>query len=311
MLLVAYPEILQSIDEQEALAAVKEGFLRQARGELDLMAIGHFDFSEQAGDCHVKGGYLHGDPVFVVKLATSFYRNADRGRDPSNGFVSVMSAVTGEVVAILHDHGRLTNLRTAMAGTLAAQSIARAGTRVLGIVGSGTQAELQAQWISRALGIDNVLVWARNPTKAAALAVRIHAEVVALDELCARADMIVTTTASTQPLVTSAMVRAGTRIVAVGADAPGKRELDTPLMARARIVADVRAQCVDHGETGWAVRAGVVDPADVLELATLLAHPLDFASEDIVVADLTGVAVQDVQIAKVVLDRVKRNRAAA
>jgi ornithine cyclodeaminase len=89
----------------------------------------------------------------------------------------------------------------------------------------------------------------------------------------------------------------------VGADSPGKQELDHEILARARIVVDSRAQCVHHGEAGWAVRAGLTDAASLIELGDLLTTPIAFAPDDIVVADLTGVAVQDFAIAKSVWRR--------
>jgi ornithine cyclodeaminase len=101
------------------------------------------------------------------------------------------------------------------------------------------------------------------------------------------------------------MVRSGTRIVAVGADSPGKRELDPRILARGRTVVDSIAQCVDHGEAGWAVRDGLIDPASLLELGTLLESPIAFEPEEIVVADLTGVAIQDFEIAKSVWHRLQ------
>jgi ornithine cyclodeaminase len=99
------------------------------------------------------------------------------------------------------------------------------------------------------------------------------------------------------------MVRPGARIVAVGADSPGKRELDLQILTHARIVVDSRAQCVDHGEAGWAVRAGLVDPASLTELGALLTAPIAFGDEETVVADLTGVAIQDFEIARSVWQR--------
>ena len=113
---------------------------------------------------------------------------------------------------------------------------------------------------------------------------------------------------STRPLLTADMIRPGTRIVAVGADSPGKQELDEKLLAKARILVDSRSQCVDHGDTGWAVRAGLVNAASVVELGTFLEDPVQFAREDIVVADLTGVAIQDVAIAKSVWQRLALKR---
>ena len=148
-----------------------------------------------------------------------------------------------------------------------------------------------------------MLVWSRTDRAAAAFALELGAETVSLPELCARADVIVTTTPSTEPLVMSDMIGAGKRIVAVGADSPGKRELDVALVARARVIVDSRAQCIDHGEAGWAVRAGLIDPAALIELGALLTSPIAFRDDEIVIADLTGVAIQDVAIARSVWSR--------
>ena len=306
MRVIELAEILAALDEAGALAAVEEGFRRQSAGEAQIMAVGHLAFAEPPGDCHVKGAHLAGDPVFVVKLATSFYRNPDAGLETSNGFMAVVSARTGEVQAILHDRGRLTDLRTAMAGAIAARAIARPGSTVLGVVGAGAQGKLQADLVARVLGLQTTLIWARNTERAAEVASQLGAETVSLDELCARADIIVTTTPSTEPILTAGMVRPGTRIVAVGADAPGKRELDVALTAKARIVVDSRTQCIEHGETGWAVRAGLVDEASLIDLGGLLSSPIRFGQDEIVVVDLTGVGVQDVQIAKFVWSRLSR-----
>ena len=303
MRVVALPEILAAIDEGEILAALEEGFRRFAAGEVDVMVIGHLGFASPPGDCHVKGACVRGDAVFVVKLATSFYRNPTHGLDSSNGFMTVVSATTGEVLAILHDRGRLTDLRTALAGTIAARLIAKPGASIFGIVGAGTQARLQAESIRRHLGIKTLLVWARDSERAKAFAAEFGGTAVPLDELCRRADVIVTTTPSTAPLITSDMVPPGTRIVAVGADAPEKCEIAPEVMARARIVADSVPQCVDHGDTSGAFRAGLVRESDILQLGALLEDPIGFADEEIVIADLTGVAIQDVQIAKTIWAR--------
>jgi ornithine cyclodeaminase len=298
MRVIELPEILAALDEAEALAAVEAGFRRLSAGEAQVMAVGHLAFPDPPGDCHVKGAWLTGDPVFVIKLATSFYRNPQLGLPTSNGFMAVVSAKTGDVQAILHDRGHLTDLRTAMAGVIAARAIAKPGSKVLGVVGAGVQAKLQADLIARVLGLEHTLIWARDTDRARQAAIEVGAQAVGLQELCGRADILITTTPSTTPIVTGEMVRPGARIVAVGADAPGKRELDVALTARAQLVVDSRAQCVEHGEAGWAVRAGLVAEADLIELGDVLARPRAFGPDQTVIADLTGVGVQDVQIAK-------------
>jgi ornithine cyclodeaminase len=291
---VELPEILAALDEDAALAAVEAAFRRLHAFEAQVTAVGHLSFTDPPGDCHIKSGYIAGDEVFVIKVATGFHGNPALGLPSSNGFMAVMSARTGEVLGILRDQGRLTDLRTAMAGAIAARAIHRPGSNTLGIVGAGAQARLQARMIARHLKMTDVRVWARNPHAAAAFAAEIDGTTVSLDDLCAQADLIVTTTPSTEPLLTSDMLKAGKRIIAVGADAPGKRELDPAILARGRVVVDSCAQCIDHGETGWAIRAGLIDAASLIELGALLTAPIAFGDAEIVVADLTGVAVQDV-----------------
>lgn len=303
MRIVQLPQILAALDEDAALAAVESGFRRYSAGEAQVTEVGHLAFTEPPGDCHVKSAHIAGDSVFVVKVATSFYHNSAMGLPSSNGFMTVISAKTGEVLGLLHDQGNLTDQRTAMAGAIAARAIVRGGSTTLGIVGGGTQARLQARLIARRLGLSSVLVWARSDRAATALASEVHGEAVSLPELCERADLIVTTTPSTAPLLTNDMIRPGARIVAVGADSPGKQELDPAILARARVVVDSIEQCVAHGEAGWAVRAGLIDVSSLIELGTLLASPISFGHDEIVVADLTGVAVQDVEIAKSVWSR--------
>lgn len=303
MRIVELPEILDALDEGAALAAVEDGFRRLHRGGVQLAEVAHLNFENPPGDCHVKGGYITGDDVFVFKFATSFYRNPEQGLSSSNGCMIVVSAKTGEQLAMLKDQGVLTDTRTAIAGALAARAIVRPGSKVLGVVGTGIQAKMQGEMIARLLGLDEILVYGRSADKAAVLAGELGGKAVDLAELCVRADLIVTTTPSTAPVLTADLVRPGTRIVAVGADTPGKQELETALTAKARLIVDSAAQCAHHGEAGWPIRAGLIAADALVELGALLENPVAFADDEIVVADLTGVAVQDIAIAKTVWER--------
>ncbi len=272
------------------------------------MAVGHLGL-EAPGDCHVKGACMDGDTVFAIKMITGFHHNPERGLPVAHGFSTVFSAVTGEVLAVLNDQGRLTDIRTAAAGAVAARAVARRGSKVLGVIGTGLQAGLQARWISRALGLD-VLVWGRDPEAAAALAQTVGGRAVTLGALCEQADLIVTATTATAPVLLDAQVRPGTRILALGADAPGKNELDPAILARARVIVDSRGQCIDHGDTAWAIGAGLIAETDLMELGELLAAPIAFGDEEIVVVDMTGVGVLDLQIAKAVWARISQPRSA-
>jgi ornithine cyclodeaminase len=289
--------IMAAYDETAALAAVERAIIAFSAGRAQIGASAHLMFASPPGDCHVRSGNLHGEDVFVVKVASSFYDNRKTGLSSSQGFVAVLSAKTGEPLAILQDRGHLTNIRTAMAGLLAARAIGYHGGGVIGIVGTGIQARMQAELIRRHLGAERLLIWGRDADKARELADELGGAASALEPLVCQADLIVTTTPSTIPLIDDAWVRPGTRIVAVGADGGGKHELDAAILHRATVVVDSVEQSLASGETGWAVNAGFLSPAALIELGALLAAPRTFGDQDVVVADLTGLGVQDAAIA--------------
>ena len=122
-------------------------------------------------------------------------------------------------------------------------------------------------------------------------------------DIAEKCNLIVTATAARQPLLTADSIRPGTHITAVGADAPGKQELDPDIFKIANIIAvDSRSQCMDHGEVAHAVSRNLVAENQLIELGHMLLRPMlgRSSQNQITVADLTGVAVQDIQIAKAV-----------
>ena len=157
-------------------------------------------------------------------------------------------------------------------------------------------------------------VWGRNEAKAKALVNGLAPEIQAtqvdnLEAATRTADIVITATGATSPVIKSEWVQPGTHITAVGADAPGKQELDMSLISRADIVAvDLVAQCVDHGEISHASRAGEIYAADLVELGALLdnSKPGRKNPDQITIADLTGIAAQDIAIAKAVLETWKK-----
>jgi ornithine cyclodeaminase len=259
----------------------------------------------------VKCAHVAGTPVFVVKIATGFYDNPAKNLPSSNGMMLALSATTGEPVALLFDEGVLTDWRTGYAGALATRLCWPKGATRLGIVGAGIQARMQLRAL-RALAPDALLsvsVWGRSAEKAERFAADVAdlgldvTPMTSLADLCAAAQVIVTTTPATAPLVRAEWIAPGTHITAVGADSPGKQELDTGLVARADILlADSARQSIDHGEFAHAVAAGLVEPARIGEIgASLGAGSLTRPPGAISIADLTGLGAEDAAIAGVVL----------
>jgi ornithine cyclodeaminase len=125
----------------------------------------------------------------------------------------------------------------------------------------------------------------------------------ALDDLVSQCNLIVTTTSARSPLIQADQVQKGTHITAMGSDDHGKQELDPELLAKADlVVADSLSQCVDHGECFGAVQGGQIEEGSILELGHVIKNPAigRTSADQITVADLTGVAIQDIQAAKMV-----------
>ncbi len=300
MRIIQLDAIKAAFDEREVMAALKDAFIAAARGRIQVAATGYLAFEAVHGDCHIKSGYIDDDDVFVVKIASSFHHNPGRDLSASQGLMAVISARTGQVEAILDDGGWLTQQRTALTAALVADQIARPETAVVGIVGAGVQARLQAQLLRRHLGLVQVLVWARDPAKAGDIG-----DYVSLETLCACAELIITATPSTEPLIRNDWIRPGMRLIAVGADAPGKQEIEAAVLARAVVIADLPAQCAEYGDSSHAVRAGLISTGTLLPLGDVLSSVMRFDHDDIVVADLTGTAIQDVAIARCIWNKLK------
>jgi ornithine cyclodeaminase len=317
--IVSLAEIERVLPSIDVLGEIERGFLAYSRGKVRVPPVGELLFRDPPGEMHVKYGAIDGDDVFVVKIATGFYGNPARGLPPFSGLMLIFSAITGEPLAVLLDEGHLTNIRTAAAGALAAKYLAPPKVEAIGILGSGVQARLQPKYLKQVTDSREVHVWARDADKAAACVADLEREgfrarvASSVAEVAAHANLIVTTTAAHEPLLLAEHLRPGMHVTAMGSDTPEKCELAPDLLARADlVVADSIAQCRTRGEIFRAVAAGAFDPAGVVELGTIVEQPARgrTCADQITVADLTGVAVQDIQISKAVRARLLAEGAA-
>lgn len=216
---------------------------------------------------------------------------------------------------MLLDRSRLTDLRTAVAGAVAARALAPKSISRIGILGTGVQARLQPLMLKHVTACRDLALYGRSASRAASCASDLEAAgfrvtiAPSAEAVVEGSELIVTTTASRVALFRADAVKRGTHVTAVGADAPGKQELDTKLFARAEVVvADSIAQCADHGDLAPALAAGDIALERVRELGAVLANPKlgRTSDEQISIADLTGVAVQDIVIASHVMRRNQR-----
>ncbi len=302
-------EIREALSGVDPVPLIEEGFAAYSRGEVVVPPVGEMIFEDPPGDVHIKYGYIKGDEYYVVKLASGFYDNPKRGLPSSNGMMLLFDLRTGEPRAILHDECLLTNIRTAAAGAVAAKYLAPAKVTCAGILGAGVQGRLQLEYLRRVRDFREVWVWGLDEAELASykadtepMGFRVR---TTLDpaEVAAACNVIVTCTPSTKPLLRLRDIRPGTHITAMGSDTAEKQELDEAILASAdRVVVDSISQSLYRGEAFRAMQAGVLAKERLVELGAVIMDPsLRRASDDeTTVADLTGVAVQDIQIAKAV-----------
>lgn len=307
---VRLPEIKAALAGVDLLPLIEAGFVAYSRGEVVVPPVGELVFDDPPGDVHIKYGYIRRDDHYVVKIASGFLDNPKLGLPSGDGLMLVFSQRTGRLEAVLLDEGHLTNVRTAAAGAVAAKYLAPREVAAVGILGAGVQGRMQLEWLRRVRPFGRAVVWGVDRAELDAyrrdmagpgleIATTLRAE-----EVAAEADLIVTCTPSTGPLLRAEWIRPGTHITAMGSDTAAKQELDPAILARAgRVVVDSLSQSELRGEVYKAVAAGAIGRDRLIELGRVVADPaLGRASADeITVADLTGVAVQDIQIAKAVL----------
>jgi ornithine cyclodeaminase/alanine dehydrogenase-like protein (mu-crystallin family) len=318
VLILNEAEIRDLVDAELARTAIEGAFRALHRGEATLASVISLPFRDPDGVAHIKAGHLHDDGVWTVKVSTDF-DPGDGGPTRHGGLMLVVSATDGTPVGVLGDNGFLTELRTGAAGAVAADLLARRDATTAAIVGAGSQARYQLEALRQVRPIDRVQVASRSRERA-----RTFVDELANQGLSARlcdsvqeavrgAGIVITTTPSTVPLVDAGWLDVGTHVTAVGSDEPSKHELAPEVLARASVVAvDDRRQAASFGELHHAIDAGLRTEEDAVTLGELLEGVAQgrVSDEDITVADLTGVGVQDAAIATLVLREATRAQVA-
>ena len=301
-------QIKNIVKEVDLISAMEQGFIQYSNGNTVVPPVGELLFDEPKGEAHIKYGYIKNDDYYVIKIASGFYQNPQLGLASSQGLMLLFDQKTGVPKAVLLDEGHLTDLRTAAAGALVAKYFAPRDIKAIGIIGTGIQAKLQLLHLQKHTPSRQMWLWGRNKAN-----VEKFKEELACDfdihiaaspgEVAQNSNLIVTTTPSEIALLNADDVQAGTHITAVGSDTVDKQELDSQLLSKAEIVVvDSIPQSQSRGEVYRAVQDGAIAESKVTELGLAIQKPsLQRTSEDqITIADLTGVAVQDIMISKAV-----------
>jgi ornithine cyclodeaminase len=308
MKIIDLDTIKQVFEPAEAIDAMREALVAQARGECDTPMPMHLGITPVEAEVHIKSSYRRGGEYFAVKVASGFPRNLAKGLPVGNGMMLLVSAETGEPVAVLADEGFLTDARTAAVSALVARELGREDT-TLGILGSGIQARLQAQMHAEILDLEKIWVWGRTPERVETYRRDMsellpEVEVLVADNpaaVAANSRLIATVTAAREPLLTADDLQPGTHISAVGSDSPGKQELDPEILRQAvLLLVDSVSQCEHLGELQHAPEA----KERAVEAGVFCDAPVAFDSRGLSICDFTGLGVEDLFIAKYCYEKV-------
>jgi ornithine cyclodeaminase len=283
------------------IAVTRNALIAQAAGQVTQPAPWHLEIPDIGGEVHIKGAYVHDATHYVAKLATGFYANTQAGLPVSSGLSIIADARTGYPVLIALDNGYLTDARTAAAGMLATDALARADADVVALIGPGIQGGLQMQALLELRRPTRLRVYGTNAARAEAFAARmreLHDWQVSVAPTAQAAmedaDIVTTATPTREPHIFGEWLKPGAHVTAVGADMEGKRELaPSVLRAAALVAADDIAQCRRVGELQYAS-----PDTPTVALGDVLAghHQGRTSNDQITIADLTGLGAEDAAV---------------
>ncbi len=297
-------DIKSIITPRDAFDAVEYAFRMHARRKVQMPAKIYLDYTRYRGDLRAMPAYIVPLGASGVKIVNSHANNYRFGLPSVMAIFILIDPGTGRPVSIM-DATYFTDMRTGAAGAVAAKYLSNMNASVLGLVGAGRQAAAQLVAIARVRKIKLVKVCAKTAQEAQTFADRmekitgIPVRPCSIRDVC-DADIISTTTPSRKPVVKDAWIKPGTHINAIGADAPGKQELETGILRRARVFVDDFNQAAHSGEVNVGMSTSRITRKDIRgELGEVLIGKKKgrTSDKDITVFDSTGLAVQDVSIA--------------
>jgi ornithine cyclodeaminase/alanine dehydrogenase-like protein (mu-crystallin family) len=296
--------VLAAVSPQAAIDATRAAFARHAAGDWRMPPKVYVD-APPHGDFRAMPAV--GDDLAILKWVTSFPRNAERGLPAVAGALLVSSAQTGRLLAIL-DCAAVTSLRTGAAAAVSAQVLAAPDAKTVGLIGCG----VNGAWVARCLAAGGygpgVCVDPRDE-----VAQHLAGElgwVAGSREDAAAQDIVATVTPGSAPVLAATDLRSGQHLVTLGADAPGKAEVELDVLEGCELFCDEWTQASRGGELALAVEAGLVVRDDVTEIGAVLAGRAEgrSAAEAITLFDSTGLAIQDLGIAAAVLAALEEGR---
>jgi ornithine cyclodeaminase/alanine dehydrogenase-like protein (mu-crystallin family) len=304
---LSHDAVLSAVSPADAIVQVREALLRHHRGEWVMPSKIYLE-SPPFGDFRAMPA--RGDGLALLKWITSFPGNPARGLPTVTGVICLSDATDGEPLMLL-DARSVTALRTGAVAAVAATALAPAGARTAGIIGCG----LHGAWVGRCLvaaGYGPGVCHDPNPAAAAALAGELGWRTGSRSD-AASCEVVSCVTPGAEVVIEAGDLRAGMHLNMLGADGPGKAEATLGAVGSCALFCDEWEQASHGGELTGAVTAGVVTRAQVTELGAVLAgtKPGRPGRESVTLFDSTGLAIQDLAVAKAALEAYRQGRVSA
>ena len=249
-IILTQSEVQACLSMSEAIDAVRVAYSAFAKGRVQMPSVQHLDVHQHNGEVDIKSGFVEDFGLMGTKIASGYYDNQKKGFPPGIAVIVLLDLETSMPLAIM-DGTHITAFRTGAAGAVAASVLARKDSQKVGIVGAGTQGRMQLLALKEVFDIQDVKVWdidggiatryRDQMTKELSIDILV---VDTPDAVVPDADILVTVTPSRKTLIDADSIQEGMHINAIGADGPGKQELDPQIMTRAsKIVVDSLDQC--------------------------------------------------------------------
>jgi alanine dehydrogenase len=292
-----HESVLSAVSPAEAIERVRAAFVHYAHGEWEMPAKVYLEVPD--GDFRAMPA--QGGGLAILKWITSFPGNPERGLPVVQGLVCVSRAETGEPLALI-DARAVTALRTGAVAAVAAQELAREDAATVGIIGCG----IYGSWAARCLAAHEYgpgVCFDPDPDAAGALAGELGWEAGSREDALG-CDIVTSVTPGHEPVVAATDLRPGLHLNMLGADGPGKAEMEVAAVERCHLFADEWRQASHGGELTGAVEAGRITREHVTELGDVLTGRAEGRASDdeVTLFDSTGLAIQDLALCHAVLE---------
>jgi ornithine cyclodeaminase/alanine dehydrogenase len=317
----------QVLNLSEVIISVKNVYCKKSEGLALTWPTLFYDFERGKADMDIKSGYIKGIEVYGSKTVSWFGNNTELNLPALNGLITVFDGKTGMPLGLV-EGSYITGMRTGAAGAIGAQLLARPESENLMILGAGNQAvfqigatltlipKIKTVRVADVISLENskrfvVSIKEKLLKQFGIDASKVMFEAVTdLKEAVSLSDIIITVTPSYEPVIKKEWVKPGTHFSCIGSDMEGKEEIDPEIFRGARIFNDDIKQCIEVGETEIPIKSGVISVShiegeigDILEGKTIGRTD----NEQITIFDSTGIALQDLAVAKIALDRANIN----